>query len=457
MNIYMKGFTVGNYKSFDSLQTISFATSRIMRHPTHVIKADNHKLLKSAIVFGANASGKSNLINAMRFSTQIIIYDLDHVNLINKNFRINSSRYKAPAIFQYDFIVNGQEYLYGFTLSYEKQIITNEWLTKVNENKEDCIFDRQIDDHFNSTVYSDYKKNVKFQIYLDDFNNQITESLRKKTILSDISNRAQKKDDPIDIISNIYNYICNMIIIYPGSKYNKINEIGTSDKEKAFFEEIVQYFDTGIESLDSEEKEMDLDKLFSKLDEEKIEEAKIIFSKTASNMPITLRINNQIINIKRDENGQLIYHKLLTNHGNPNDLFELSDESDGTKRLFDLIPLLQLDNKPRMILIDEIDRSLHTNLVRQFIELFFESSENKNIQLLATTQDSNILDLKLLRQDEIWFVERSHDHSSKIFSLNKFKERFDKNIQKEYLLGRYGAIPIFRDSFLDDYGYKNDE
>ena len=202
---------------------------------------------------------------------------------------------------------------------------------------------------------------------------------------------------------------------------------------------------------------MDLDKLFSKLDEEKKEEAKIIFSKTASNMPITLRINNQIINIKRDENGQLIYHKLLTNHGNPNDLFELSDESDGTKRLFDLIPLLQLDNKPRMILIDEIDRSLHTNLVRQFIELFFESSENKNIQLLATTQDSNILDLKLLRQDEIWFVERSHDHSSKIFSLNKFKERFDKNIQKEYLLGRYGAIPIFRDSFLDDYGYKNDE
>ena len=100
-----------------------------------------------------------------------------------------------------------------------------------------------------------------------------------------------------------------------------------------------------------------------------------------------------------------------------------------------------------VILIDEVDRSLHTNLVRKFIELFFEKTRNSDTQLIATTQDPNIMDLGLLRQDEIWFVQRENDHSSTIYSLNKFKERFDKVVRNDYLNGRYGAIPMFNGDF----------
>ena len=124
-------------------------------------------------------------------------------------------------------------------------------------------------------------------------------------------------------------------------------------------------------------------------------------------------------------------------------MFEYIDESDGTKRLFDLIPLFYEKKRSKIIVIDEIDRSLHTNLTRRFLELFYELTENYDYQIIATTHDSNLLDLDLLRQDEIWFVERQEDHSSKIFSLNKFKERYDKKIDREYLLGRYGAVPVF--------------
>ena len=81
------------------------------------------------------------------------------------------------------------------------------------------------------------------------------------------------------------------------------------------------------------------------------------------------------------------------------------------------------------------------------MQKFYDYTEESACQLLATTHDSNLLDLELLRQDEIWFVERQEDHSSSIFSLNKFRERFDKRIDKEYLLGRYGAIPVFDDDF----------
>ena len=161
--------------------------------------------------------------------------------------------------------------------------------------------------------------------------------------------------------------------------------------------------------------------------------------------PVTLKINDQRFVLKQNENGEIVYSKMLLNHGNADDLFEYSDESDGTQRLFDLIPIFFAQKQNRVILIDEIDRSLHTNLTRRFLELFFSAAKNQFSQLIATTHDSNLLDLDLLRQDEIWFVERKKDHSSTIFSLNKFKERFDKKIEKEYLLGRYGAIPIWDD------------
>ena len=96
-----------------------------------------------------------------------------------------------------------------------------------------------------------------------------------------------------------------------------------------------------------------------------------------------------------------------------------------------------------MILVDELDRSFHSKLTIEFIQKFFEKTQGANTQLIVTLHDSNVLNLNLLRQDEIWFVERSAEHSSELYSLNKFKERFDHSVAKDYLLGRYGAVPNF--------------
>lgn len=154
--------------------------------------------------------------------------------------------------------------------------------------------------------------------------------------------------------------------------------------------------------------------------------------------------------LRKDEDGNIITTKMMQNHGNSQELFEYSDESDGTQRLFDLIPLFYEHQNNRVIFIDEIDRSLHTNLTRRFLELFYTLTEDADCQIIATTHDSNLLDLDLVRQDEIWFVKRSEDHSSKMYSLNRYKERYDKKIDKEYLLGRYDAIPIFDEEILED-------
>ena len=236
--------------------------------------------------------------------------------------------------------------------------------------------------------------------------------------------------------------------IYPSS-FNFVKE-SSSPKillSEIFFSNIVDYFDTGIESVEGESQQMNFDKILDNIPREDAEKIKIDISNAANEHPIMFRINKQVFELRKDAYGNIVYNKLVLNHGNEDDMFDYNDESDGTKRLFDLIPLFYENRKISLILIDEIDRSLHTNLTRKFLEKFYEIVEGRDCQLIATTHDSNLLDLELLRQDEIWFVERQDDHSSKIFSLNIFKERFDKKIDKEYLIGRYGAIPIFNERF----------
>ncbi len=124
--------------------------------------------------------------------------------------------------------------------------------------------------------------------------------------------------------------------------------------------------------------------------------------------------------------------------------FEFFEESDGTRRLFDLLDILIHSQKNKIYVIDELERSLHPNLTYRFLELFFESFKDHQIQLIFTTHESHIMDQDLLRRDEIWFVERNKDHVSQLYSLDRFKERYDKKLSKAYLDGRYGAVPILK-------------
>ena len=146
------------------------------------------------------------------------------------------------------------------------------------------------------------------------------------------------------------------------------------------------------------------------------------------------------------EDGDIYAEKIMLDHGNSEELFDLSDESDGTKRLFDLIPLYESGRKGKIIVIDELDRSFHSKLTEEYIKRFFEITKEKSCQLICTTHDLNLMDLRILRQDEIWFIEREKDHSSRMYSLSDYKQRFDKNILNDYLIGRYGAIPCFQDN-----------
>ena len=133
-------------------------------------------------------------------------------------------------------------------------------------------------------------------------------------------------------------------------------------------------------------------------------------------------------------------------HENEGMLFSLAEESDGTVRLLDLLEIL-LAGEGRTYVLDELDRCLHPSLTYTFVETFLKLAEKKNIQLIVTTHESRLLDFNLLRRDEVWFVNKRADGASNLYSLEEYNERFDKKIDRAYLEGRYGGVPIFNAVF----------
>ena len=451
------GFSVSNFLSFKSPQTMSMMASKVARHKEHILNGNGKKILKTGLIYGANAGGKSNFIKAIDFSRDIILDGLEEVDLNRKYFRINKEGYRQPGVFEYRLITQSKkEYSYGIAISYAAKEIISEWLVRIEKNgSETCIFNRDIDESgenftFSEVTHKNEAEKIKWEIFLDVFGKNISPAMKKKSILSDVAERSNEKSGVLKEIMDVYEWFQSIIILFPTSQYSGLNQLVEKEEVRKFFSGILKYFDTGIESVESKQGEMNFDRIFEGIPKEHAEKLKIRISNDIENDPVMFKVNNQVYSLRKDEEGNIITTKMMQNHGNPQELFEYSDESDGTQRLFDLIPLFYEHQNNRVIFIDEIDRSLHTNLTRRFLELFYSLTEKSDCQIIATTHDSNLLDLDLVRQDEIWFVKRSEDHSSKMYSLNRYKERYDKKIDKEYLLGRYDAIPIFDEEILED-------
>lgn len=442
------GFSVSNFKSFRETQKISFCASDSRLNHDHILPLKNCRVLRSALLYGGNASGKTNLIKAVDFSQKVILYGLYAVNLIGAHFRIDSDYYQQPGVFEYRIMVGKIEYSYGLVISYTKGKIVSEWLVRLG-NEEKYIFNRtnsdkgsMVETEVNDEINNENDKN-RFTIYLNDFSKNISPELQKKTILSDLAIRGEAVQGIFREIVEIYDFFKNILIIYPNTKYAALNSIASDKTLNVTFSKLLNEFDTGIVRLECKRQPVDFDEVFVGLPKEVLDKFKIDISKDLDGKRSTLRpFNGRLLSFSRSASGELVTERLVLNHGNPDDMFDLKDESDGTIRLFDLLPLLTFKNTAT-ILIDEIERSLHPLLVKTFLSLFYKlMAQSKSYsQLLATTHEISLLDTDLIRQDELWFVKRKDDHSSSVYSLNKYSIVNSDDIKKAYMLGKFGAIP----------------
>ena len=177
-----------------------------------------------------------------------------------------------------------------------------------------------------------------------------------------------------------------------------------------------------------------------------------LVSDKADNKKVVIGLGDNFLSLYL-ENNKLKAKEILFKHkGIEKEVeFKFYEESDGTKRLLELLPLLEkVKCNDQTILIDELERSLHPVLVKEFLRRFYKNMEKTNSQLIITTHESRLLDLDTIRRDEVWFAENSIEEGTTLYSLEEFKTRFDLKLDKAYLLGRYGGIPHIKTLLEED-------
>jgi len=411
------GFSVGNFLSFKEVKNFSMIKASITElDESHTFTEDkNLSLLKSAVIYGANASGKTNLIDAMRFMRLFIFTSSKESQALQKipvtRFKLNSEMDTKPTYFEILFLHNNKKYRYGFEL--DTEIVHKEWLFYIpqGKNKEVRLFFRD-------------KQTINLGPEFNEGSLLVTQDkIRPNSLLVSVS-------------AQFNGPIAAEILEWFG-KFHAISGLHdhiefTIDKfaDGTYKDEILQFITiVDIEDLIVDKKEITTDML-------------------PPNMPKSIK--NRLI-----ADGDRIIktkHKKYDEHKNfiGEEIFRLEEESKGTRKFLGLSgPIIDTLKKGQVLIIDELDSSLHPVLTQKIVHLFHSNTTNvKNAQLIFTTQDTNFLSKKFFRRDQIWFTEKDRYGATDIYSLVEFKTKTGRKIRKDasygkdYIAGKYGAIPF---------------
>lgn len=433
-------FSVENFRSFSTKQEFNMISGRYTRHNDRVISGNNQDLLTISSIYGENGAGKSNFIKALWFLQKLVIRGSRdrNENIAPVRYKLDDNWLSKPSKFEIEFIIEKKQYLY--TMSIINNRIDEEELYIINnEGSRDRIFTRSTD-HNNKSRLKISKPGLKVSKEKEDLRRQIyQEELRpNQPFLYEGYNKDMKR------LHNPYTWFNEiLIIIRPESFFvPQIASLANDSKYQKEVTNLINKLKPGIDNLTIER--INFDDFFGSEDQD--EKEKILKNLT----------NERIYKVVKDEITYNIYlnkfnkpevAKLVSEHRGvfgDNIKFEISEESDGTQRFINLMPaLIESASTSQVYIIDELERSMHTSLVRQFIKTFISKRCKKNnTQLIYTTHNTNLMDLDLLRQDEIW-IFTNKDYSSKIYSLSDYNVRFDKKIQKAYLRGAFGGIPEY--------------
>lgn len=438
--------SVENFKSFDKREELSMVSSSKMQgNKDHKIKIKQINLLKNAVVYGANASGKSNLFRVFDF-IKATINDGLPVNSVNDFCRNSMENKSRESIFELQFTVGDKFYAYGFSAVLSERRITEEWLYELlQDGSANNLFIRE---GVNTPTLGEKVKLTKaeenrFSVYAEDFAGH-----EGQLFLSEM-NRGKKYEETSKLIffRDVFNWLNNNIIILNPNMGISNTDAYYNQESLEKISQLIQTFDTGVSQIST--RVISKDELSKMIPVEVLSGifASLKKQMQATNMPkiqMSWRLADGFFNIKMEGNEEPEITTLVLKHGKSIFDFNFAEESDGTKRLFDLIDMLLTKREDTLFVVDELERSLHPKLTEHFLELFMQAHEGERMQLLFTTHEDTIMDQELFRRDEIWFVERDANNASAIYSLDRFKERYDKKLSKAYLEGRYGAIPVFK-------------
>ena len=446
--------SIENFKSFETMVELTMISSgKIQDHKDHRISIKSTNILKHAVIYGANAAGKSNLVDFFRLFKRVVEKDIpiEATEWYCKNHEDNRTRKSS---FEIQFTLGNKFYAYGFSAILSERKIIEEWLYELyQDGTAKGLFERELNKLpvLDASLRLSAAEKKRFEVYAEDF-----EGNTGTLFLSEM-NRGKKypTNSKMLFFQDVYRWFRNNLYVirpetplmdfayyYDDESLNRINQV-------------IRTFDTGISEVSV--KEISLEELESSVPKEVFADImRHIKVKMEENdgarIHVTMRSKESIFNISIEGNQEPIVKTIRLHHGKSFYDFRFEDESDGTRRLFDLIDMLLNEKEDTVYVVDELERSLHPKLTEHYLKLFMEFHWNQKNQLIFTTHEATIMEQSLFRRDEVWFVERNEQNASTIYSLDRFKERYDKRLSKAYLEGRYGAIPVFSSFAFEEEG-----
>lgn len=463
----LRRFNVKNFMSFlcnkDGLSDeFSMLPGRVQKMKSHLCDDGDKGLLKFAAIYGANASGKSNLIKAITCMKEIIANNSSK-GYTDKYCRIGEDNKDKPSYFEVEIFLNKKRYVYGFEIILSQSRFVSEWLVELlSGNNENVIFERDIENNqftLCEAWETDETLMNRLDIYLEDVATEKTALFLH--FMNDNKDNFYDKFPQVNVLCDVYNWFKEKLVI---SGPNAPLSLQTSKEKIERALQFIKSFGTGISNYKMES--IDFDYMVNRISilqkEYAVEICKTVndiiekLKKPAYKSSLIEKLNHELEKMIIFFNDKELFFMTFQNedakcsvlkfyHSDTNS-FDFGEESDGTQRLWELLEVL-LTEEEKIFFIDEIDRCMHPSLTYKFVKNFFELSENNNVQLVVTTHESRLLDFDLLRRDEIWFVEKQENGDSEIYSLEDYNERFDRKIDKAYLEGRYGGVPVFTSLF----------
>ncbi len=407
-------FAVSNYFSLRDLQVLDLTATKLKDENTGLIEclaSPTGSILPAVVMYGANASGKSNYIAAMNTMRNLVLGSHTKFGpndaLPFHPFALDHESSKSPTHFEVDFVIDGIRYHYGFELT--DKVFKSEWLYSFPKSRSRLLFKRE-GDHF------DFGRELKGQ------NRNIAAMTRANSLFLSAATQNNHKQ-----LSRIFSYFKTirvfMIGITQGTKVSAyLSRNGLDPRVIAFLDNL----DTGVIGYHITDNR--ISKVFLNFRRDMFASARKIFDESFNAEPEEIEKIYELAH--RGESGETFY-------------FDLDLESTGTLRLLVVLSeIFRALDDGSSIYIDEIDTSLHTYACEALLKLFCSPETNLNgAQLIATTHDTNLMKSSLLRRDQVWLTKKGSDGATELYPLINFRTRASDNIKKGYLQGRFGAIP----------------
>lgn len=406
-------FACSNHKSVRNEVLFSTLAGKDITYEERLFDADGVRVLKSAVIYGANGSGKSNFIDAVSFVKNLVIGSINHQpgqGIRQLPHKLDG--FEKESTYKIQFVTKGIRYVFGFSL--KNMLVTDEYLYFFPNNRQTKIFER---------TGEKFSAGSKFRGKFSSCKDVLKPN---RLLLSCAANFSSARE-----IADAYSFFNDELVIYgPGTQENWMNfslyQMNQNPKMKAAVIAFLSELGTGIKDIRVS------------IDQKKLESAELPPFLSDEFKSILLQNKVDAITAK------VMYENFET------DL--MREESAGIKKLFAILcPLIDIIVSGKVLICDELESSLHESLVYGLVKLFVSTDVKNPAQLIFTTHETGLLNLDLFRRDQIWFTElKKDDRSTDLYSLAEIKSvRKEENFGKGYITGKYGAIPMLNLNFAD--------